>query len=401
MDEMVRAAGAKKETVMEDIADAKILIVDDLLLLRELIRNYLSNEGFRNLYTAENGLEALEKVREIRPDLLILDILMPEMNGFEVCRQIRATPEFAHIPILVQTGVEESEERLEVFKVGATDLVLKPINGSELVARVRVHLQNVFMQRRQAQYHQRMVSELAAASRIQESLLPSESMIQDVRDRTGIQVKAFYEASSELGGDFWGMRVLEGGRLAVFIADFSGHGVVSALNTFRLHTLLNEASLEWDHPSEWMASLNDHLCRVLAVEHFATFFYAVIDPGEGCLRYAAAASPPVLMGQADGQCGFINTAGLPLGISRDMEYQQHECPFDVGGFAFLYSDALIETKGEDGAILEEDGILQAAQANVEQAGPGALIDGILDVYPGKDIRPLPDDLTLVTFYREE
>ena len=401
MDELVRSANVKGEIVSEDISEAKILIVDDLLLLRELIRNYLSNEGFRNLYTAENGLQALEMVREIRPDLLILDILMPEMNGFDVCRQIRATPELAHIPILVQTGVEESEERLEVFKVGATDLVLKPINGSELVARVRVHLQNVFMQRRQALYHQRMASELAAASKIQASLLPSDELIDQVRDQTGIQVKAYYEASSELGGDFWGMRVLEGGRLAVFIADFSGHGVVSALNTFRLHTLLNESHLDWVSPGQWMKTLNEQLCRVTAVEHFATFFYAVISPEEGCLRYATAASPPVVMGTAGGSCGFIDTAGLPLGISAKADYDQQECPFENGSYTFLYSDALIETKDENGMVLEGEQILEVTRNHVNQSGPEKLIEEILEVYPGRHVRPLPDDLTMLTLYREK
>ena len=280
----------------EDISDAKILIVDDLLLLRELIKNYLAKEGFKNLYTAENGVEALEMIQKIHPDLLILDILMPEMNGFEVCRKIRSDPHFGGMPILVQTGVEESEERLEVFKVGATDLVLKPINGSELVARVRVHLQNVYMQRRQQRYHQRMVDELAAASRIQESLLPSKEKLDRICEKTGLRVDAYYQASSELGGDFWGLRLLPDNRLALYMADFSGHGVVSALNTFRLHTVLNQVELEWGEPAKWMSTVNKRLCQVTAVEHFATFIFAVIDPENNKLTYSAAAAPPIVCG---------------------------------------------------------------------------------------------------------
>ncbi|RED54068.1 fused response regulator/phosphatase [Aestuariispira insulae] len=400
MDEMVLQNDVKQKAASEDISDAKILIVDDLLLLRELIKNYLSNEGFKNLYTAENGVEALEKVREIRPDILILDILMPEMNGFEVCRQIRASPDFSQIPILVQTGVEESEDRLEVFKVGATDLVLKPINGAELVARVKVHLQNVFMQRRQALYHQRMASELAAASKIQSSLLPSKDQMRQAREKTGFRMLAFYEASSELGGDFWGMRLLEGGRLAFFMADFSGHGVVSALNTFRLHTLLNQADLDWDHPKLWMQGVNEHLCRVLSVEHFATVFYGVLDPTNSTLHYSAAASPPVVIGTKAGDGELIDTSGLPLGISTDAKYEQKEYPFAPGAYTLLYSDALIETEGEDGEVLESEAVLAMAQERSSEMDPDVLINGILDIYPGKDRRPLPDDLTLLAFVRE-
>ncbi|WP_259780614.1 PP2C family protein-serine/threonine phosphatase [Aestuariispira ectoiniformans] len=383
-----------------EIADAPILVADDSQILRELIKSFLSREGFNNIHVAEDGAKAIAMLEEIQPDIVILDILMPEMDGFEVCRTIRQNPKFAHIPILVETALEDSAERLEVFEVGATDLVLKPLNGQELAARVKVHLQNVHMARSQRRYHERMVRELDAARKVQESLLPSERAMQEAADQCDIRVAAYYESSSELGGDFWGLKPLGGGRLGLYTADFSGHGVAPALNTIRLHTLLMGTGIDWYNPELWMMATNTHLYRMTQTDQFATAFYGLLEPTKEQLVYVSAGCPRVIIGKVGGEATFHETSGLPAGIRSQAEHARRVAPFSSGSFIFLYSDALLETPGPDGAMMSEDELLSVVSEAASHNDPQRVIDTVRRAMPKVPGRGLLDDLTLVMLIKD-
>jgi len=383
-----------------EISDCKILIVDDVAVLRTLIQTCLMKAGYTNLHTAESGDQALEMLEELRPDLLILDIVMPGIDGFEVCRRIRNSEKFANLPILIQTGMEATQERAEVFEVGANDLISKPINVYELVARVKLQLQNVILQRKEKAYQARMEQELNSARVIQESLLPTDETIRNVEENFNIKIQNHWKASSELGGDLWGMQQIDENRLGFYIIDFSGHGVVSALNTFRLHTLINESNLDWGDPKACVQAVNAHLAKVLSVEQFATLFWAVIDEEKNTLTYASAAAPPVIV-CIDGDVqdmGFIDTAGLPVGILNTYEYANTEIDFPANSVVFVYSDALIESPDVDGAMWEEEGLLirakKIAVEGLDQIQPNLLKEFLKTAVP-----PIPDDLTTVAFVR--
>lgn len=143
---------APDNVLRETIFGSRILVVDDQVLIRELIRAYLNAGGYRNLSFAEDGDEALEKIEEEKPDLVILDLQMPRLGGLDVCTAVRATPHQADLPILVQTAADSPEDRARIFAVGATDMVGKPINDAELLARVGIHLQNRHMLRQLSVY---------------------------------------------------------------------------------------------------------------------------------------------------------------------------------------------------------------------------------------------------------
>ncbi|MDV7338698.1 fused response regulator/phosphatase [Terasakiella sp. A23] len=385
----------------DEIADCKILIVDDVAVLRTLIKTCLQKAGYMNLHTAESGDDALAMLEELNPDLIILDIVMPGTDGFEVCRQIRNNPTYAHMPILIQTGMEATQERAEVFEVGANDLISKPINVYELVARVKLQLQNLILQRKEKAYQTRMEAELNSARVIQESLLPNADLIAQVEEQSGLMIQNHWKASSELGGDLWGLQQIDDNRVGFFIIDFSGHGVVSALNTFRLHTLINESNLDWGNPKECLHAVNAHLAKVLSPEQFATLFWAVIDQSENTLTYSSAAAPPVLIGINNDVDGirFLDTAGLPVGIITTYDYENHVVDFPENSFIYVYSDALIESPDADGAMWEEVGLMERAKKYAK--------DGFENIQPATlaefletAVRPIPDDLTTVSFVRK-
>ncbi|SCA54859.1 hypothetical protein MTBPR1_10106 [Candidatus Terasakiella magnetica] len=383
-----------------EIADCKILIVDDVAVLRTLIQTCLMKAGYTNIHVAESGDIALQMLDDLNPDLLILDIVMPGTDGFEVCRRICKSETHSQLSILIQTGMEATQERAEVFEVGANDLISKPINVYELVARVKLQLQNVVLQRKEKAYQARMEQELHSARIIQESLLPTDEMIEAVHNNMQLQVQNHWKASSELGGDLWGMQQIDENRLGFFIIDFSGHGVVSALNTFRLHTLINESGLDWGDPKACLQVVNAHLAKVLSVEQFATLFWAVIDEKENTLTYASAAAPPVLVGTNGDVPGihFIDTAGLPVGIVGDYQYDNQVIDFPEDSFVFVYSDALIESPDIEGKMWEEEGLMLRTKKYAVE-GYDQILPKLLTEFLKVSVPPIPDDLTTVCFIR--
>ncbi|MTI08851.1 fused response regulator/phosphatase [Curvivirga aplysinae] len=381
----------------EELVKLPILIVDDVHLLRQLLLNFLEKEGFENIHIAVDGRDALKKIEEVQPALVILDILMPEMDGFEVCQTLRRNSKYDNIPIIIQTGMEETGERLRIFKEGANDLLLKPVNGAELVARVKVHLQNSLLQGRMREYQERTSKELEAALQIQAALMPDMSKIKRMKEETGLTLGALFSPSSELSGDFWGAEILEDGSLAIYSVDFTGHGVASALNTFRLHSFLSDGNWDWKNPSEWLQKLNKRLCKVLNVGQFATLFYAVIDPDNKTLKYASAGAPPVVYkASKNHDAELLETAGLPIGIMASTDYPTSEFSFEKGAELIIYSDAFIETSSANEDVLGEEDLcrliseIQSIQSGSEK------IDHLMKVFPGRHLERLPDDLTLIT-----
>ena len=124
-----------------DLFDSVLVVADDEPVNRLLIGKYLSSAGFTKVHMAENGSEALDLLEKTNADLLILDIVMPVMDGFEVLQRTRASEKWSDLPILVETALDAPEERSKVFESGATDLVTKPLNGKELISRVKIHLE--------------------------------------------------------------------------------------------------------------------------------------------------------------------------------------------------------------------------------------------------------------------
>jgi sigma-B regulation protein RsbU (phosphoserine phosphatase) len=378
----------------DELRKCRVLVVEDTEASRRLIGAFLAAAGIREVAFAIDGVDGLEKAESFDPDLVILDIMMPRMDGFEVCRRLRANPRFRRLPILVQTALGAPEERTSVFRAGATDLVTKPIHGPELIARVRVHLENRMLVRNLEDFRERVESELNLAREMQAQLLPSAELTATLSDKYGLLLQAHFETSSELGGDYWGVRALDDHRVAVFIVDFAGHGVTAALNTFRLHTLIRQLPPEGHGPAEYLGMLNDRMVELLATDQYCTFLYGVLDTETDLFTYAAAAAPAPIQGTSSG-AAMIDSSGLPVGIARGIPYEERVIPFPRGHFLLLYSDALTETEDTSGRVLEEEDVTALAMLATDQPDPLA---HILENFR-RDRPVVGDDLTVVWFQR--
>jgi sigma-B regulation protein RsbU (phosphoserine phosphatase) len=394
------AGGAIKVAADDSIYDAKILIADDEPLCCRLLAGILRRKQFTNFRFAEGGYSALEQIQSFQPDLVLLDMQMPDLSGLDVCQRIRANPTFVDLPILVQTATVDRKEMGILFEAGASDFLSKPINPSELVSRVTVHLERRNLLRELRTYRERTSMELDAARRMQFDLLPPQPIQQEIAAAAGMRIGSYSRTSSEIGGDLWGMVPIDAASFGIFLADFAGHGASAALNTFRLHALIHEHTALHHDPAGLLAMLNERLAAVLSPGQFATFLYVVVDAAADHIRFASAGAPPPIVTQGlDGAAVLPEVSGLPLGVVRGAEYEIHERPFGVGSMLVLFSDGLSEFPDDRGRRVGDEGLRSVVGACHPGLSPHQVIDRLCQAAGVGEDNVLPDDTTIVCIDR--
>jgi len=249
-------------------------------------------------------------------------------------------------------------------------------------------------------FKRRVEQDLTAARQMQHELLPSADRLAEMQARFGVRLDSHFETSSELGGDLFGLRPLDDHRFAVWMVDFSGHGVSAALNTFRLHTLLEGMGEGMDQPGAYLTRLNDRLKALLATGQYATAFHGVVDLRADTLTYAAAAAPaPLFVTLVDGAVTAGEGAGLPLGVVAGATYDVRAVPLPPGTLMLLYSDALLECGRETGDDLGKEGVRRLLSASAVEQGEAFSLDRFLVPFFAKVSRPLSDDLTALMCLR--
>ncbi|RVU37771.1 fused response regulator/phosphatase [Hwanghaeella grinnelliae] len=382
-----------------DISSKSILIVDDDHITRRLIGSTLTKHGFSTLHYAEDGVEALEKIDRLSPDCVILDISMPVLDGFGVLRSVRIDRQDEDLPILVSSARTSNDDRNEMMRAGATIILSKPLDSTLLAERVQGVIERQVYLAELRSYRQRMEAELSLARTMQEDLLPSPDVLQRIGLKYGVEISEHHEMSSELGGDFWGVKEISDTTFAVYIVDFSGHGVGSALNTFRFQAVMDNIDMPNMKPSEVLADLNTKLVRDLPIDQFATMFLAYVTPCEDSVYFASAASPPPVIGLlSEPKSNALESKGFLLGALEGAAYADMHAHFKPNEYLCLYSDALIETprlKGESIGMDDAPPFLAAAILDGgREAGPMLR----KHFYPNI-ATPLPDDLTVVLVSR--
>lgn len=376
---------------------ARILVVDDTASARMLITAFLRNAGYENVVQAEDGLKALEEVGKAKPDLIILDLMMPGLDGFEVCRRLRANDDTMALPVLIQSARGETDAIKAAFEAGASDMISKPINQIEFISRVRAHLSSQFLFTQLEMYKSRMTRELADARAMQMEICPDQADLEAIAADYGYHIDFRFDPSSELGGDVWGLFPVSSEVFGFYLADFSGHGVAAALNTFRLHTLLTQSTDLSQSPGQILGQLNRHLCGVLRTGQFATMLLGFVDGERQKLTYAAAGAPPFMLIPSDDALpvAFHETRGLPLGISEEVDYDNREAALPSGYRLLAYSDVVIEATDEDGRMLEQEGLQAVVERHRSQVGGPEIVRSVLDGLMAFANGELKDDLTIV------
>ena len=387
----------------ERLRNALILVVDDIELNRKMLTHCLQAKGYTNVLIAEDGSEALKMTQELRPDLVILDLMMPTMDGFAYCEAIRRDNNFDNMPILVQTALGDIDKKLRAFQLGASDYICKPVDPGELAARTQVHLNQKLLMEDLKEYRKRMTAELHSAKVMQSRLMPTEQQINMCERVYQMNIGCYFETSSHLGGDCWGMRPLSDSRLAIWIYDFSGHGMAAAMNVFRLHTIMQEFIHTGGEPGNFLSTLNRHLYPLLERDEFCTMFYGIIDTDANCLLYASAAvQPSIMFSNVEPEPLSLNGRGFPLGVIPNAAYETKYTPFLHGDLLLLHSDCLTETRNSTGEYITEEQVKSTVQTAIAEQRDNPAhhsIDVLLQLFKMHNSGPINDDFTMNAFWR--
>ncbi|MEZ5691675.1 MAG: fused response regulator/phosphatase [Rickettsiales bacterium] len=386
--------------VKKEISDCCVLIVEDDFLGRAVLKEIFKKQGFTNIHEAEDGKEGLEKANELLPDIIIMDVVMPEMDGVECCKRIRNSDDrrISNVPIVFQTALDGIADRARFFEAGATDYLTKPVDPHEITARVVVHLERSLMTRRLLEFNERISKEINMAKETHKILIPDENNIKEIEENYNMRICSYYRPCSELGGDFWGVKSMSSDKLAFYNVDFSGHGVNAALNVFRLHAIMQSAIDTAYIPSAYLTHINAILSPLLPSGQFATMFYGIIDKKNNKLSYASAASPSaILFNKNKGSYELLESTGTLLGAIDRTSWQMKEVDFDSGDCLMLYSDSLVETGDKDGNFIEVEYWADLFCKYIKQGEGRKAFSGILDDFKEKCFDNITDDLTLTTY----
>ena len=377
-------------------ATPKILVVDDDEINITILQIQLEAKGYVVL-TATSVSEALELIASNPPDLVLLDIQMPRMDGFEVCRRIRADESTQFVPVVMVTALRDTADRIQSIQAGADDFISKPFDGHEIVARVGSLLRIKEYRDELEAHNARLKAELEMARQVQEILMPQNGLV----DLAGFRIVSHSTPEIEVGGDFFDFWEIEPGRLGIFISDVMGHGVSAALVAVFMKTVVGEIRDRMGNdPGLLLTTLNARFNNTISSQMFmfATAFYAVIDLPNETISCANAGHPyPLLIHRHHGTCELLcqGVAGKGLGLLANSIYETANYDFNRCSRMLLYTDGAYEARNPEREEFGERRLEETAVQETDESG-GALVSRLLgSIEKFRNGIPTDDDLTFV------
>ncbi len=383
---------------------ASILVVDDTAANLQVLAGMLKERGYK-VRPVPSGKLALQAARREPPDLILLDINMPDMNGYEVCEKLKQDDRLKKIPIIFISALTEPLDKVKAFSAGGVDYLIKPFQMEELHARVETHLKLRRLQIDLEDYNRRLEAareainfELNLARAVQRGLLPAK-----YPEIPGYEFAAYYQAASEIGGDYYDFIPLPERKLAILLGDVAGKGVSAALLMARLTADARFCVMSEPDPGKAFAKLNALMHGSDISRDFVTLLASVLDPVKHTVTIVNAAHPAPLIYRRSGgvvsAAGTYQMAGLPLGPFDASEYPAALLFLEPGDCIIAFTDGVTEATAEDGRQLENAGIRAAIEgaSRSPREMVGAVVQAIRQFTGGQ---PQSDDITLVAFGRK-
>lgn len=375
------------------VCESRILIVDDTKRTYETLQNTLVNYGAMEIAYAIDGAEAIEKLENFAPDLILLNISSSNMDWLDFCTNLRKDNEALRIiPVIAITDMDKSDERVKILKFNVSGVLHKPLNDEELYKSLNLYLQKSRLIKRLEESAEPTATDLEIARNMQYMLLPDEYLLKSCKDNYGIEICHLYQSSQALGGDYWAIKQLENSRLMVCVADFAGHGVSVAIDTFRLHNYLMEYVNYANSPAKILSDMNDSFYRMLPTGQYLTCFLGIIDTSRNEIIYSGAAAPSAIL-MNNGEITELDCSGTPIGAYPKAEFIEKMVNFSEDSILMIYSDALIEINSANKSLFSKDSIFHYAQ-KWSQDGMRSIYESIL-MRIKQSGHHFDDDLTLV------
>ena len=381
-------------------ASGSLLIVDDNEANRALLARRLRRQGY-TVSLAENGRQALEKLRGRRFDLVLLDVIMPEMGGYHVLEKMKQDPLLRHLPVIMISALDDLEMLARCIQKGAEDYLSKPFDAVLLRARIgsslekkRLHDQEEETYRALVESQKHLAAELAEAAGYVKSLLPAPLQGEVTTDWR-------YIPSSQLGGDAFGYRWLDGDHFAIFLLDVCSHGVGAALLSISVMNLLRSQNLpgvDFGNPGEVLTALNRAFGMESQNNLYFTMWYGVADKSTRQLLYSSGGHPPAILvtgpDRAGAQVEKLKTPGSPVGTFPDTVYPVQTTTLQPFNRLFVFSDGAYEIVRQDGSMLTLEEFIQHLAERTADGGDD-LPSTLCYLERARGISTFEDDLALV------
>jgi sigma-B regulation protein RsbU (phosphoserine phosphatase) len=357
----------------------RLLVVDDNEDNRYTLTQRLKRQGYRDVAIATDGHEALEMLDRESFDLVLLDVMMPGLTGYEVLERMNSDPKLRHLPVIMISAVDEMDSVVRCIKLGAEDYLSKPFNPVLLSARVGATLEKKRLRDETTAHLARVQAELQSAREIQLGMVP----IDFPESGAVVEVFARLAPAREVGGDLYDFFQLDENRICFVVADVSDKGAPAAL--FMAHTnsmirvvstLMKTADDTHAGPAEVLARVNRELCRANRACMFVTLFLAILDVPKATLTFSSAGHPNPYIVSGAGVRQLKSPGGLPIGIEEEYRYDEGTCTLTHGDCLFLYTDGVTEATNAERVWFTDQRLRETLEPLCGQP-PLALVDGVL------------------------
>ncbi|MCA1049046.1 MULTISPECIES: SpoIIE family protein phosphatase [Priestia] len=327
-----------------------ILLVDDNQVNLFVIEKILKGAGYDNcvsltsahaLFDYLNLDDKNSKTNSV--DLILLDIMMPEIDGIEACRRIQQVERLKHIPIIFVTALEDSSKLVEALDAGGTDYVTKPINKVELLARMRVALRLKAEIDWHTEHEKKIQTELDLATHVQQNLLSPPLREKD------IQMEVSYYPSFKLAGDMYYWHKIDEHRYGIILFDMMGHGISASLVCMFISSVLREAIKSLIDPEQVITELNRYMELLHSekdeIPYYFTAIYLVIDTEAKTVEYVNAGHPEGYMLVDEHTLVPLQRGSCPVGFFEEMDVQKSVVSFENDVQILLFTDGALESMG--------------------------------------------------------
>ena len=369
-----------------------ILIVDDNPANVDILQARLAANDYE-IITASDGEAGLAKARECLPDLILLDIMMPKMDGIEVCRHLRADSSLPFMPIIMVTAKADTKDVVKGLEAGADEYLTKPVDHAALVARVKSMLRIKSLHDTVLEQSDQLQAQLETATKIQSLFWPEIPELTGGSHIWAVAVPATY-----VSGDLYDVIPLPDGSLLAYVADVSDKGVPAALVMAALSTRIRSEARNQYEIDTLLETVNNRLHSLTSEEgFFATIVLIRYWPQNGKMQLALAGHlQPLWIGESGiGNLPQIN--GISLGVTPDARYEKKEVLLSPGESILLFSDGVIEAENEERELFGNDRLI----GFIKNAKGPPWGEGLLDFISNwRGNSSASDDLTMLEIWRD-
>lgn len=378
-----------------------ILAVDDTPENLDVVKGILARDYV--VKVAINGLMALKIIEKMPPDLVLLDVMMPGMDGYEVCRRLKANPESRDIPVIFLTAMDQTSDEAQGFSLGAADYISKPVNPPILEARVKTHLAlKESMDQLQVAYSiikgqkDRMEEELNIGRDIQMSMLPLD--FPAFPDRDEFSINALLKPAREVGGDFYDFFFINPDELCMVVGDVSGKGVPAALFMAVTKTMIKARAMDDPSPASIITRVNDEMSEDNPSSMFVTLFVAICNLVTGECRFTNAGHNPPYILRKSGSLDVLSQRHGPIvGAMEGLAYKEDRVQLKASDRLLVFTDGVTEAMDQDEALYSESRLEQLLNEGRSESVEALVLDTLQAVEEFAGEADQADDITLLAF----